>query len=97
MPLLNVLKKIKSEADSNPIPGSKASSDELKNYMENLVPEYDKERVYVSDMKKLLKWYAILDKHGIIDAELNRKEGEEGSEEDAPAVAEDSPEAETES
>jgi hypothetical protein len=97
VPLLDVLKKIKSEADSNPIPGSKASSDELKSFMENLVPEYDKERVYVSDMKKLLKWYAILDKHGIIDSELNRKEGEEGSEESASEAAADSAEAEKKS
>lgn len=44
----------------------KLSADELKAYFEEIVPDYDKDRVYTSDMKKALEWYNILIKHDMI-------------------------------
>ena len=38
----------------------KSDADELKAFLGHIVPDYDTERVYVSDMKKLASWYAIL-------------------------------------
>jgi hypothetical protein len=38
----------------------RASADEIKTFFEEILPEYDKDRVYVSDMKKILQWYFIL-------------------------------------
>jgi Domain of unknown function (DUF5606) len=43
---------------------SKSDAVKLKAYFEEIVPEYDKNRVYVSDMKKVVLWYNILQKLG---------------------------------
>jgi Domain of unknown function (DUF5606) len=59
-PLGVVLKKIKK--DFNTDPGVDVNSDpsELKAFMKAILPEYDEDRVYVSDIKKLVKWYSII-------------------------------------
>lgn len=43
----------------------------LKKYFEEVLPNYDKERVYVSNIKKVLVWYNILAKHNLIDLDEN--------------------------
>ena len=52
---------------------AKASSNEFKAFFEELVPEYDKDKVYVSDMKKIIQWYQILNEKNL----LNEPEEEE--------------------
>ena len=37
-----------------------SSAEELKNYLQSVIPNYDQDRVYVSDIKKLVQWYNIL-------------------------------------
>jgi len=63
----------------------KMSGDELKAYFEEIVPDYDKDRVYTSDMKKALEWYNILIKHDMIKPDEeeveNKAEDKEASEE----------------
>lgn len=46
---------------------AKASSDEFKALFEELIPEYDKDRVYVSDMKKILQWYVLLKEKDLLN------------------------------
>lgn len=55
------------------------SDGEVKAYFENLLPTYDKERVYASDMKKLFKWYNLLAKNDLIvkDEEVYPTESEQ--------------------
>lgn len=65
--LLSILLKMKESKIT--IPDAKASNDILKSYFIQIVPEYDTERVYVSDIQKIIKWYDILDKKGAIQAE----------------------------
>jgi hypothetical protein len=60
VPLEEVFKKIYDLEQGKPAPDPKSSSDVLKNYLEKLLPNYDRERVYVSDIKKLISWYNIL-------------------------------------
>ena len=55
----------------------KGSAEELKVYFEKVVPDYDKDRVYVSDIKKVIKWYNILQVHGIIKLEKKEDKQEE--------------------
>jgi len=38
----------------------KASANEIKAFFAGVLPEYDKDRVYASDMKKILQWYQLL-------------------------------------
>jgi hypothetical protein len=47
------------------IPDAKADIKSLKSYFEKVYPELDFERVYASDMKKMVKWYLILEKNKI--------------------------------
>ncbi len=56
----DVLRKINKEFGKDPGVDSKSSNDELMSFLEFLVPDYDKERVYPSDVKKLVNWYHII-------------------------------------
>lgn len=51
----------------------KASSDELKSLMNNVLPNWDKERIYTSDLKKLFLWYNLLLDKNIINKESIEK------------------------
>lgn len=58
--LLDVLKKIKQEFNNDLGVDGNSEANELKSFMKSVLPEYDQDRVYVSDIKKLVKWYSIL-------------------------------------
>jgi hypothetical protein len=59
-PLLDVLKKIKSEYGTDTGVDADSDGNELKAFLKSVLPNYDESRVYVSDMKKLVKWYSVL-------------------------------------
>lgn len=77
------------------VPGKSASNDDLKAFMDAALPNYDKERVYVSDIKKLAAWYEILKNHLDFEALKNApKDGEESAGDDkAESKAEAKPAA----
>jgi hypothetical protein len=53
----------------------KASSNEIKAFFEEILPEYDKDRVYVSDIKKIVQWYQLLnDQHLLTEPEEEKTE-----------------------
>ena len=79
IPLQEVFTKINKEFGDDPGVDGKSDSDELKSFMEHIVPDYDTERVYVSDMKKLVNWYNLLLK--IAPEVLEEVKKEEASEE----------------
>lgn len=58
--LIDVLKKIKQEFNSDLGVDGNSDASELKSFMKAVLPEYDVDRVYVSDIKKLVKWYGTL-------------------------------------
>jgi hypothetical protein len=69
-PLEDVLKKVmESTKGEKAFDAGKASNDELKKQMEKVLPEYDKDRVYVSDIKKLFQWYNMLHDGGLLTKE----------------------------
>jgi len=76
--LAEVFKAIKNSKE--PLPESKADGKELKNYFEKVFPDLDFERVYASDMKKIIKWYSILTDNNV---EIKEKENEEEEESNA--------------
>lgn len=49
----------------------------MKTYFEEILPNYDKERVYVSNIKKVYAWYNLLIKHNLIDLEEKETENTE--------------------
>lgn len=60
VPLADVLKKIFDQFGKDPGLGQEDDPKELKAFLKSVLPEFDEDRVYVSDIKKLLKWYHIL-------------------------------------
>ena len=52
-----VLKKIREVENGGPVINQKSEDKELKKYFEKILPEYDRERVYTSDIKKVIAWY----------------------------------------
>jgi Domain of unknown function (DUF5606) len=59
-PLGDVLKRIKKEFNNDPGVDVNSDPSELKAFMKSVLPEYDESRVYVSDIKKLVKWYSTI-------------------------------------
>jgi hypothetical protein len=62
-PLEDVLKKIYKEFGDDPGVDSEADGNELKSFLKSVLPEFDESRVYVSDIKKLVKWYSLILRH----------------------------------
>ena len=61
VPLKEVLKKIKSKENSNKTSiSNKDSKDNLEEYFFSILQDYDEDRVYPSDIKKVIRWYNIL-------------------------------------
>jgi len=58
--LEDVLKKIHKEFNNDLGVDSNSDGNELKSFLKSVLPEFDESRVYVSDIKKLVKWYSIL-------------------------------------
>lgn len=83
------------EAEGFVLPAKNADNNALKAFMETVLPTYDKERVYVSDIKKLASWYAILKDHLDFDALKNKGTEEEGAETKTETKADLKPAAET--
>lgn len=66
VPLFEVFENIAKKEDYQPTISHKASSEELKALMSTVLPNYDTDKVYESDIKKLAQWYNILQKAGYI-------------------------------
>ncbi len=71
VPLGDILAKVrdKEEAKVCSLNWRKASAQELQDYFAEVLPNFDRDRVHNSDIKKLLQWYDILVKAGITDFE----------------------------
>ena len=69
IPLMDVLENLKAleEGKKASVDPKKASSKELQDYFTKILPEWDRDRVHVSDIKKLISWYNILIEAGITD------------------------------
>lgn len=75
VPLYKVLTSIKTLENGKEasIDYKKASGDELREYFAKVLPDFDRDRVHNSDIKKLLQWYNILIANGITDFEEDMK------------------------
>ncbi|KQS94374.1 MULTISPECIES: DUF5606 family protein [Chryseobacterium] len=69
VPLFEVFENIAKNYDYKETISHKSSEAELKEFMSASLPNYDTERVYVSDIKKLAQWYNTLHKAGYITPE----------------------------
>ena len=80
VPLMQVLDNLKKLEDGkkSAVDVKKAAADELRDYFAKVLPDFDRDRVHVSDIKKLIQWYNILIDNGITDflEEMKPTEGD---------------------
>ncbi len=86
--LQDVFLKMKAELGENDAPAAKASSEELKDFFAKALPGYDRDRFYVSHMKKVVAWYNCLKQYASLDFE-NPDQAEEGGSADKDSTKEE--------
>jgi hypothetical protein len=67
IPLKDVLKIIFEKENGGNAIEYKSSGEKLKKYFAEVLPAYDRDRVYVSDIKKVMLWYGILLENGLLN------------------------------
>lgn len=67
--LLEVLEKMKEMLGEESAPHFKSSPEDLKNFFLKVIPDYDKDRFYVSHMKKVVEWYNCLKQYASLEFE----------------------------
>src|SRR5688572_16954599 len=84
IPLEDVFKKIDKDFGDDPGVDGNSDADELKAFMKSILPEYDENRVYTSDIKKLVRWYGLIRKYApevLKESAVENKDGEAKAEE----------------
>lgn len=71
------------------ISNKKASNDEWRSYFATVLPNFDQERVYVSDIKKILKWYELLKANDLLNFDMYRQVDTQDGAADPEEVAEE--------
>jgi hypothetical protein len=91
-PLREIFVSIHKKESGKECISHKEDQKKLEVYLKEILPNYDKERVYPSDIKKIFQWYNLLHKSGNLILE---EEVTEAPKKEKAAKAEDSPKAET--
>lgn len=86
VPLLKVFNKIKEHTQAQQAISHKEPDQVIRAFFEEVLPEYDRTRVHLSDMRKIIQWYNILQQNGIMDFEEEQKNEKETTENRAEAV-----------
>ncbi len=75
--LADVLMMVDEKKAEHPMPATNASSGELREWFLEILPNHDQEKVYTSDIKKLVKWFLLLEEKGVIEDEKKARLEEE--------------------
>ena len=73
-PLADILRNIFKKENGAKCIDNKANPEAIKTYFQGILPEYDKERVHVSDMKRVISWYNLLHENNLVDLEKSEDE-----------------------
>lgn len=97
-PLAEIMQKIADKENKGPALSHKEDNAKLTAYFKEILPDYDEERVYPSDIKKVLNWYNMLQAKGLVTDEVAPTVASEEAPvaEEVVAVAEESPVTEVE-
>lgn len=68
--LSEVFSIMHAQAKTTPVPSPSEAQHVLKEYLATILPEYDRDRVYHSDIKKLIKWYTFLQNRNYMSTEI---------------------------
>ena len=72
-PLSEIFDDIAIKENKKQTISHKSSANQLTDYFREILSDYDEERVYISDIKKVIQWYNIMQEHGLI--KLPKKKG----------------------
>jgi hypothetical protein len=82
VPLRVVLQTIKEKSDgAAAIDPKSVKEEEVREYFAEILPTYDKSRVYFSDIKKIILWYNLLQKNNMLDFEVQAEDVEKKEDE----------------
>lgn len=81
IPLSDIFLKIAEKTKCGPSINHKAEKSDLINYFRDILPEYDEDRVYLSDIKKVIHWYNIMQSVDLIKIPKKKKEKKENEDE----------------
>ena len=83
VPLKQVFEKIKAKENGQQTSVKpKDSKDKLEEYFFDVLPDYDEDRVYASDIKKVVQWYNLLQQHNMLNDLGSEKEEDNTSDEE---------------
>jgi hypothetical protein len=83
VPLKQVFESIKKKENGKETSVKpKDSKDKLEEYFFDVLPDYDEDRVYTSDIKKVLQWYNLLQKHNMLDLIDSKVENDKSTDEE---------------
>lgn len=71
MPLADVLELIKAKTDAQPVDVKKMDDAQVRSYFAEILPDFDDERVYTNDIRKLFAWYNQLIAAGVTEFKDN--------------------------
>ena len=87
-PLSEVMRNIAKKENNGPAISHKEDPAKLQAYFREVLPDYDEDRVYPSDIKKVLNWYNLLQSKALVSQEEPASETEETSAETPAAETE---------
>lgn len=74
--LVDVFKKVKEHTQGKKAISHKSSNSELQAEFEKILPNYDQDRVYTSDIKKVFQWFNLLLEKGLLEEEKEEEKAE---------------------
>lgn len=72
--LSEVFDRMKKIAGEEKIPSASDPGGNIVDFFRKVIPDYDEDKVFLSDMKKLLKWYEFLGARGLLDRKSSDEE-----------------------
>jgi hypothetical protein len=75
--LKNVFRNMQQQIEDNPPPTGSTAAEDLHEYFADVLPNYDRDRVFTGDIKKLVKWFNYLQDSGLFSDEGNDSTEEE--------------------
>lgn len=82
VPLAQVLDSVYEKAEGKPVEIKGMEDNEVREFFKTVLPEFDDERVYTSDIRKLLSWYNLLIADGF--TRFTEEKEDKGTKEEAP-------------
>jgi hypothetical protein len=64
--LKNVFRNMLDQLEDNPPASVNGPGDALYDYFEDVLPNYDKDRVHIGDIKKVIKWFSFLNERNLL-------------------------------